>query len=101
MNNFLLDYGINKDTINKIEKKYNQELLYVFNCNEYEIKKIIDYLKKINIICIDDILVDYIQIFLKTYQEFLTWFNKYDNEKLVKAINSDYHILDQILKEDS
>ena len=67
MIDFLKDYDISNETISKIEKKYNKELLYIFNCNEYEIKKIIIYLKSINISCIDNILVDYIEIFLKTY----------------------------------
>ena len=96
MIDFLKDYDISNETISKIEKKYNKELLYIFNCNEYEIKKIIIYLKSINISCIDNILVDYIEIFLKTYQELLDLFNKYNIKKLVELINKDYHVLGEI-----
>ena len=98
MIDFLLDYNISEDTIKALEKKYNKELLYIFNCNEYEIKKIIIYLKSLNINCIDNILIDYIEIFLKTYNEFINLFNKYDINKLVELINKDYHVLDEILK---
>ena len=64
MIDFLLDYNIKKETIKKMEKKYNQELLYILNCNEYEIKNIIIYMKTINILCIDDILLEYTELFL-------------------------------------
>ena len=97
MIDFLLDYNINQVTIKNMEKKYNPELLYILNCNEYEIKKIIMHLKTINILRIDDILLDYTELFLKTYDEFIKIFNKYNTEKLVQAINNDYNMLDQII----
>lgn len=97
MIDFLLDYDIKQETINKMEKKYDKTLLYLFNCNEYEIKDIIVYLKGMNISCIDDILVDYIELFLKTYEEFIALIEKYDILKLVEEINKDYHVLEEIL----
>lgn len=97
MIDFLLDYNIKKETIKKMEKKYNQELLYILNCNEYEIKNIIIYMKTINILCIDDILLEYTELFLKTYKEFIKNFDKYDTNKLSQAINKDYHVLEHIV----
>ena len=97
MIDFLLDYNIKKETIKKMEKKYNQELLYILNCNEYEIKNIIIYMKTINILCIDDILLEYTELFLKTYKEFIKIFDKYDTNKLSQAINNDYHVLEHIV----
>lgn len=97
MIDFLLDYDIKQETINKMEKKYDKTLLYLFNCNEYEIKDIIVYLKGMNISCIDDILVGYIELFLKTYEEFVALIEKYDIPKLVETINRDYHVLEEIL----
>ena len=97
MIDFLNDLDISVDTINSLEKKYNKEILYTINCNEYEIKKIIIYLKNMNITCINNILIDYIELFFKTYNEFLSLFNKYDIEKLVLAINQNYHVLDELL----
>lgn len=96
MIDFLLECNIKKDTVNALNSRLPSSTIFSLSCNEYEINKIIMYLKKIGIKCIDDILINYTDLFFNTYDEFVSIFKKYDIKKLVEFINKDYNVLSQL-----
>ena len=87
MIDFLEDVGISKNIIFILYNKFYDNILYSINCNEEEIKKIIPYLRSIGIICIDDLLINYINLFLSNYKDIKNMFNKCNLEQMVKEIN--------------
>lgn len=102
MLDFLLESNIKQSTIDTLNKNCSDSIQYSLNCNEYEIKKIITYLKKIGINCIDEILIDYYEFFLSSYDDFKNRFKKYKLEPLVELINADYNnVFSQFIELDS
>lgn len=96
MLDFLKECGIKEEIIISLERKLFDAMQFNLNCNEFEIKKIIDYFKEIGINCIDDLVLNDIELFLSTYDEIKEKFNKYDIPKLVELINNDYEVIYQI-----
>ena len=84
----LLEYGINKTTIDKI--KEIDFLKYDFEVNIEETINIINYLKNINIKNIDDLLLNSPDFFFKTKEDVEEMFNKKDINEIVRLINEDY-----------
>lgn len=78
MVNFLIDCGISKMIINQIEDVNVYENLYNFNCNQENVEKIIDYLRELNFMYIDDLLINKFDLFFMTISEFKSKYN-YDN----------------------
>lgn len=91
MLDFLLESNIKQSTIDELQKECSDNIQYSLNCNEYEIKKIITFLNKIGVNCIDNILIDYHEFFLSSYKDFVNRFKNYKLEPLVKMINADYN----------
>ena len=88
----LLDYGIKEDTINKI--KEIEELEYSFNTNINNTIDVINYLKSINIVDIDDLLLSVPDLFFKAKVLVEEMFNKKNINELVNLINEDYSNID-------
>lgn len=84
----LLEYGINKTTIDKI--KEIDFLKYDFEVNIEDTINIINYLKNINIKNIDDLLLNSPDFFFKTKEDVEEMFNKKDINEIVRLINEDY-----------
>lgn len=97
MIDFLKELGIEDKTIDIINNKYHDNILYSINCNEYEINKIINYLRNVGVTCIDELLINYIDIFFKDEEEIRNSFNKYDINILIPTINSNPHIIKNII----
>ena len=96
MIDFLLDCGINKDTINELNKKYPTEL-FDLSCNKKEIVKIINYLRDIGVIDIDELLTYETWLFYKTLDFVKERITKFDVNELVSKINSNYEEIGIIL----
>ena len=88
----LLDYGIKEDTINKI--KEIEELEYSFNTNINNTIDVINYLKSINIVDIDYLLLSVPDLFFKAKVLVEEMFNKKNINELVNLINEDYSNID-------
>ena len=97
MIDFLKDSGIEDKVIAILNNKYYDNILYSINCNEYEIKRIIDYLRSIGINCIDELLIDHINLFLQPLENIENIFNKTDINSLVSSINNNPDIIDNII----
>lgn len=69
MIDFLKEYGIKQETIDVLNNKYFDSMLFNINNNELEIEKIINYLKTSGINYIDNLLINNTELFLLTYQE--------------------------------
>lgn len=96
MLDFLKDCGIKQEIIDYLENKLFENTQYCINCNEIEIKKIIKYFRSIGIKCIDDIILNNLDLFLLTSLEIEEKFNKYDIPRLVELINNNYEVIYQI-----
>lgn len=88
----MLDNEIN---INEIIKKY--EIEYLKKIDESNVKKIIKFLRNENVDYIDELIEDYLYLFLIEYEEFKTRYYKLKQkygENIVGEIANDLSILD-------
>ena len=95
MLDFLRKYT-SDSVITKIEKENSSANIYNLNCNLEEVCKIIEYLKELEITCIDNLLIYRIDIFFRSLDDLKKLFNKYETNSLVQALNSDYTIINEI-----
>lgn len=93
---FLKKYDISDSVIKKIEKENSSANIYNLNCNEEEVCSIIEYLKELNIVCIDDLLIYRIDVFFGSLDDLKKIFSKYEINSLVQALNNDYSIINEI-----
>lgn len=97
MLNFLKDCGISDDVIKDLEYTYSPENIYNLDSNEFEVIKIIEYFRKIGIEYIDELLVHNLEVFLCKFSYIVDKFNKYKIDDVVKMINDDYMLIDNII----
>ena len=86
MLNFLKDCGISDDVIKDLEYTYSPENIYNLDSNEFEV---IEY--------IDELLVHNLEVFLCKFSYIVDKFNKYKIDDVVKMINDDYMLIDNII----
>ena len=96
MLDFLEDYGIQNEVILEMEKVNTEANIFNFNSNEYDVGKIIKFFRELGINCIDDLLVNKIDLFFLRFDDIKKLFYKYDLYKLVELINKDYNIVDKL-----
>ena len=97
MLDFLKELGIEDKTIDILNNKYYDNILYSLTCNEYEINKIIDYFNNVGITCIDELLINHIDLFLETKENIENSFNKYDMNILIPTLNSNPQVIRNII----
>ena len=95
MLDFLRKYT-SDSVIAKIEKENSSANIYNLNCNFEEVCKIIEYLKELEVTCIDNLLIYRIDIFFRSLDDLKKIFDKYETNSLVQALNSDYTIINEI-----
>jgi len=93
MLSFLSECGIKQEIISSLENSLFDNMQFNINCNELEIRKIIKYFNDIGIKCIDDLILNDIELFLFTFSEIKEKFCKYDIPKLVELINDNYEVV--------
>jgi len=91
--NYLLDLGFNNETINKILEINGDTISLSFECNEENITNIINYLKKIGIKNIDQILIYEVDFFLNNFEEVKRKINNYE---IIDNINEDYAYVENL-----
>lgn len=96
MIDFLLDYGIDKDILDILNKKYSTEL-FDLSCNKKEIVKIIKYLRDIGVTNIEELLIYETWLFYKTFDFVKEGITKFDVNELVTRINDNYEEIGIIL----
>lgn len=97
MIDFLHDVNILDEVIEEIIKNNSNSTLYDLSCNEEECIKIINYLKEIGILNIDELLIKEIDVFKLNLEDIVKKFSKFNIPIYVKMINNDYTMIEQIL----
>lgn len=94
--NFLLEYGIKKETIEKLKEiKDDSEVFYCLTQKD-NVTKVINYLQSINVKNIDDILLNRIELFYVPVNKIKESFEKYNINVLVQLLNEDINILNNV-----
>ena len=94
--NFLLEYGIKKETIEKIKEiKDDSEVFYCLTQTDH-VTKVINYLQSINVKNIDDILLNRLELFYVPVNNIKESFEKYNINVLVQLLNEDINILNNV-----
>lgn len=96
MMDFLTLCNISDTTINKIIDNNSQSLLSDVSCNGGECMKIIEYMKELNIKCIDDLLINYLSIFLMDLEKFVKRLSKLNVPYFVQCLNEDIDTIEFI-----
>ena len=76
MIDFLKDCGFNEIEIQEIEEANSKANLYNLNCNEFDVIKIINYLRENKVDNINLIIKDNINLFFKSFEDFVNHYEK-------------------------
>ena len=90
MIDFLKKYGISSLAIKEMEKVNSSANLYNFNCNQDEVVKILNFLREHGVKCIEQLLINRIDMFFVDFNKFYKLYVKDDVDTFVKTINEDY-----------
>lgn len=93
---FLIKEGFDKNVIDELINTYDKTTLEMLKLEEANAIEIIDYFKEIGINNIDELLINYIEIFISTKKKVQSSFEKYDIEKLVESINENVQNIERI-----
>lgn len=96
MIDFLKKTNINEDILIEIIKNNNPSALSSLSINEEECVKIINYMKEIGLACIDELLINRIDLFLSSFDKFIKKLSKFNIPVLVQLVNTDYATIDII-----
>lgn len=96
MIDFLKNGGIADKVINDIKNANSEANLFNLKCNEEEVLKIINYFNSIGLTCVNELLVNRINLFFMDFNTLNDRLSKYDLNKFVQLVNNDYMIIDQI-----
>lgn len=93
---FLLEYGITKDTIKKIKENNEESTCFFCTIHEENVKEVIEYLLSIQIEVIDNLLTDRLELFFLPKEEIKKRFETYNTKVLVQLINEDINVLNNV-----
>ena len=96
MIDFLKKANINDEILIEIVKNNNSSVLSSLVINEDECLKIIEYMKNIGFTCIDDLLINRIDLFLSSINKFIKKLSKFNIPVFVELVNNDYAMIDII-----
>lgn len=95
---FLLDYGYSLEDINEILNHNDESVIRNIELNEANVRRIVDYLKKIGINAseIKELFIYQIGLFFRTKEEIQNVFDEYEMDSIIKSINYDVNTVDMI-----
>lgn len=96
MIDFLKECGLSDFEIKQIEEVNSSANLYNLNCNEFDVVKMIEYLSKLGVKNVEQLLKYKIDLFFTSFENFRDKFEKFD-KKIVDIINQDYTVVDKIM----
>ena len=82
---FLLEYGITKDTIKKIKENNEESTCFFCMIHEENVKEVID-----------NLLTDRLELFFLPKEEIKKRFETYNTKVLVQLINEDINVLNNV-----
>ena len=89
---FIKELNIDENTLKKIIGQNGEAIIYTLETNKEDIKEIIDYIKKIGIKPINELLIYEFDFFLMDINKIK---NKLNNE-LIEDINNDYICVEEL-----
>lgn len=89
---FIKELNIDENTLKKIIEQNGEAIIYTLETNKKDIKEIIDYIKKIGIKPINELLIYEFDFFLMDINKIK---NKLNNE-LIEDINNDYISVEEL-----
>ena len=89
---FIKELNIDENTLNRIIEQNSESIIYTLETNKESIKEIIDYIKKIGIKPINELLTYEFDFFLMDINEIK---NRLNNE-LIEDINNDYICVEEL-----
>lgn len=93
---FLLEYGITKDTIKKIKDNNEESTCFYCMLHEENVKEVIEYLLSIQVEVIDNLLTDRLELFFLPKEEIKKRFETYNTKVLVQLINEDINVINSV-----
>ena len=96
MIDFLKQVDIKEEVLIEIVKNNNPSSLSSLSINEEECLKIINYMKEMGLTCIDELLINRIDLFLSSFNKFIKKLSKFNIPALVQLVNTDYATIDII-----
>ena len=96
MIDFLKKVDIKEEVLIEIVKNNNPSSLSSLSINEEECLKIINYMKEMGLTCIDELLINRIDLFLSSFDKFVKKLSKFNIPVLVQLTNTDYATIDII-----
>ncbi len=94
--NFLLNYNITQETINKIKENNEPSTIFLLETQRQNVIDIIKYLQLIKVETIDQLLINRVEFFLLPIEKIKRTFENYNLEILVQLINEDISVLNNI-----
>ena len=94
--NFLLNYNITHETINKIKENNEPSTIFLLETQRQNVIDIIKYLQLIKVETIDQLLINRVEFFLLPIEKIKRTFENYNLEILVQLINEDISVLNNI-----
>lgn len=96
--NFLKEIGIDDNTIEKIIEQNGAAVITNLEANYDNASKIYKILKKININCIDELLIYEIDLFFIDYDILIKNINNLPNlRQFVDSVNDDFFVIEEII----
>ena len=86
---FLLELGLDEKKIKLLPERYEKSILDLLVLEESNVKENIEYMKRIGIKRIEEILLSHIEILTKPKEEVENAFLKHNIAKIVEEINKD------------
>lgn len=97
MIDFLLECNISEETLDELYDMHSFQL-FDLSCNSEEIIKIINYLRNIGIVNIEELLINETELFYKSKKWIESKISKYNISDFVSKVNNNYEDIEIIFK---
>ena len=97
MIDFLRKCGFRNSVINEIKSNNSDANVYNLSCNQYEVLRIVEFLKSLGVKNIGVLLSYKINLFFMTLEEVMRLFDREDVNLVVDRINTNYMYIDTLL----
>lgn len=94
--NFLIEYGVSKETIKKIKENHEESVIFYILSFKDNVVEVIKYLQSVNVEAIDDLLINRLELFFLPVEKIKNRFENYNLEILVKLLNEDISVLNNV-----
>lgn len=94
--NFLIEYDVSKETIEKIKENYDESTCFYCLTIKENMKEVINYLKSIHVESIDQLLTNRLELFFLPVETLKEHLREYNEDVFVQLLNEDINVLNNI-----